>query len=182
MKKLIVPLHLFCALVVLAASSLIAPSHGFSAEPLVYVVDMQKIIDESLVGKGARSNLEADLKKREAMLERRRAELQKLSEDIQKQSGLLSSAALEEKRQILVKNEREFGRLLQDQRAEAAKKNNAEMARVIKEIDAAIAEIGAAGKYPFIIEKDPRTVVYASSRIDITADVVKLLNKKKVDL
>ena len=158
------------------------PMFAMAENPLVYVVDMQKVIDESLVGKGARSNLEADLKKRELLLEKRRLELKKLQDDLQKQSSLLAPAALEEKRQILTKNERDFTRLLQDQRAEAGKKNDAEMVRVIKEIDGVIAEVGADGTHPFIVEKDPRVVVYSNPRIDITAEVIKRLNNKKVGL
>jgi len=154
-----------------------------SAEtPTVYVVDMQKIINDSLVGKGARANLEADYKKREVLLERKQQELRKLQEDIQKQSGLLSSAALEEKRQVLARTERDFSRLVQDQRAEAAKKGDAEMGRVVKEIDGVVNELGSKGSYPFIIERDPRVVVFASSRIDLTAEIIKILNERKIGL
>ncbi|MFM1848105.1 MAG: hypothetical protein RL417_1579 [Pseudomonadota bacterium] len=164
------------------ALSVAVPGSVAAEGPLVYVVDMQTLIDQSIVGKGARANLEADLKKRELALEKRRFELKKIQDDIQKQSGLLSPAALQEKREVFARNERDFARLLEDQRAEAAKKNDAEMARVIKEIDGVIAEIAAEGKHPFIVERNPRVVVYASSRIDITPQVLKVLNEKKIGM
>lgn len=150
--------------------------------PTVYVVDMQRVINESLVGKGARSNLEADFKKREVVLEKKRQELQRMQEDLQKQGSLLSPAAVEEKRQVMARTERDFARMVQDQRAEAAKKGDVEMARVVKEIDAVVADLGTKGNYQFIIERDPRIVVYSSSRLDLTAEVIKLLNEKKIGL
>jgi len=159
---------------------MVAPA--WSADKTVYVVDMQRVINDSLVGKAARSNLEADAKKREVILEKNRQELTKLQEDLAKQGTLLSPNALEDKRQIFAKKERDFGRLLQDQRAEMAKRQEVEMAKVIKEIDGVIAEIGAQGDYPFIIEKDPRLVLYANERLDLTDAVVKALNAKKIGL
>lgn len=168
------------AVVVAAVVSLSAPC--VAEETRVYVVDMQRVINESLVGKAARSNLEADAKKREAVLEKSRKELAKLGEDLQKQGALLSADALEEKRRVYAKRERDFQRLVEDQRAEVGKRQDAEMVKVIKEIDAAIAEVGAKGGYPFIIEKDPRLVLHANARLDLTAEVVKALDAKKVGL
>jgi outer membrane protein len=166
----------------LVAVNLLVAAPAWSADKAVYVVDMQRVINESLAGKAARSNLEADAKKREVVLDRSRQELTKLQEDLAKQGSLLSASALEEKRQMFAKKERDFGRLLQDQRAEMAKRQEVEMAKVIKEIDAVIAAIGANGDYPFIIEKDPRLVLHATERLDLTGEVVKELNAKKVGL
>lgn len=166
----------------LLVALLIAVSKGYADSPTVSVVDMQRVINESIVGKGARSNLEADLKKREVLLENKRQELQRLQEDLQKQASLLSAAALEEKRQVVVRTERDFTRMVQDQRAEAAKKGDVEMARVVKEIDAVVAELATKGNYQFIIERDPRIVVYSSARVDLTGDVIKMLNEKKIGL
>lgn len=173
--KRVVPGLLVAALIVVSRTA-------YADAPTVYVVDMQRVINESVVGKGARSNLEADLKKRELLLEKKRQELQRMQEDLQKQASLLSAAALEEKRQVVARTERDFTRMIQDQRAEAAKKGDVEMARVVKEIDAVIAELGTKGNYQFIIERDPRIVVYSSARVDLTGDVIKVLNEKKIGL
>ena len=159
-----------------------ALAQGSAAPSTVYVVDMQRVINESLVGKAARTNLESEIKKRELTVAKARQELEKLKADLDKQSGLLSAAALEEKRQVLSRKERDFGRLVTDQRTEIGKRNDAEMVKALKEIDGAIAEIGGRGDRPFIIEKDPRLVVYAHDRLDITADVIKALNDKKIGL
>ncbi len=148
--------------------------------PQIFVIDMNRVANESIIGKAARSNIEAEVRKSESKVALQRQSVEQLRADIEKQSSLLSSDALEEKREVLEKRQREVERMMQDQREELGKKHNIEMKKVVDEIDVVVKQLSERGTYPLIIEKDPRVVVFASDRTDLTAEVIRILDSKKM--
>jgi outer membrane protein len=148
--------------------------------PHIFVIDMNRVANESIIGKAARSNIEAEVRKSESKVALQRQNIEQLGADIQKQSSLLSADALEEKREVLAKRQREVERMMQDQREELGKKHNLEMKKVVDEIDVVVKQLSDRGTYPVIIEKDPRVVVYAADRTDLTSEVIRLLDAKKM--
>lgn len=148
----------------------------------IYVVDMQRVIDESIVGKAAKNTIEAEMKKRQAALQSSQAEIVRLRGELEKQSALLSRDALDQKRVVLERKERDFARLMQDQRAELEKKRSSEMARLIREIDSVVADLSRKGNIPFVLERDPRLVVFVAEEFNLTPQVIKILNDMKTSL
>ena len=146
------------------------------------LVEMQKLVAESIAGKAARSNLEHEMKKRQAALAAKRVEVDKFREEMAKQSGVLSPAAREEKSAVLQKKMRDFDAEVQSQREELDRRRSSEMAKVVSQIDEAVKEFAAQGKCRFILEKDERAVIYADGKLDITAAVLALMDKKKVGM
>lgn len=144
----------------------------------MYVVDMERVIAESIAGKAARNTMQEEVKKAERKLQLLKNEVEKLKSDAAKQVNVLSDAAIEERKEAIAKRERDLQRSIEDNREELAKKNDAEMGKVVKRIDEVIKELAESGKYPLIIEKDPRYVVYANSRFDITDVVIGALDSK----
>ena len=148
----------------------------------IAIVDTQLILNQSIVGKAARSNLEGRVKKAQAALGQRKAEFDKERAALEKQSKILSGPALESKKEALGKKQVELQRAYQDAQEELAKANEQEIAKVVGEIQAAVKEVARERNLSFVFEKDRQTVLYASDRIDISGDVVKILDKKKVAL
>src|SRR5687767_5186068 len=74
----------------------------------IYVVNLQKILNDSVIGKAARNNLEAEVKKREAQLEKMKAEVEALQQSLRKQSSVLSKEALKSKAQDLEKKQQQL--------------------------------------------------------------------------
>jgi outer membrane protein len=146
------------------------------------LVDTQLILNQSIVGKAAKSNLEGRVKKAQAALGQRKADFEKERSALEKQAKILSGSALESKKEALGKKQVELQRAYQDAQEELAKANEQEIAKVVGEIQAAVKEIAKERNLTFVFEKDRQTVLYASDRIDISADVVKILDKKKVAL
>ena len=179
-------LPLFLCISLLSSVVLVVPgavlSEAHKTLDSIYVVDIQRVIDESIIGKAARNNVEADIKKSSLKLEQQKVELDKLRTEIDKQSALLSPDALEGKRDLLSKKEKEFSRAYQDQREEVSKKNGAEIGKVIEQIDKVVKELAGKNNYDFILERDSRFVVYADSKLDLTADVIKILDSEKLKL
>jgi len=164
----------------LVAITLAAPSLAFGEA--VAIVDTQWVLNQSIVGKAARSNLEGRVKKAQAALGQRKADFDKERVALEKQAKILSGSALESKKEALGKKQVELQRAYQDAQEELAKANEQEIGKVVGEIQAAVKEVAKERNLSFVFEKDRQTVLYASDRIDISADVVKILDKKKVAL
>jgi outer membrane protein len=148
----------------------------------IAIVDTQLILNQSIVGKAARSNLEGRVKKAQAGLGQRKADFEKERAALEKQAKILSGPALETKKEALGKKQVELQRSYQDAQEELAKANEQEISKVVGEIQAAVREVAKERDLTFVFEKDRQTVLYASDRIDISSDVVKILDKKKVAL
>jgi len=148
----------------------------------IAIVDVQKVVNESIVGKAAKSNVEAQIQKAKVRMSNVQAELEKGKADLQKQSSVLSGSALEDRREALEKKQREAQRTFQDMQEQVAKTNEKEIRKVIEEVDKVVKELADEKGFSFVFEKDRQAVIYADSRIDITQDVIKILDKRKVDL
>jgi Skp family chaperone for outer membrane proteins len=75
------------------------------------------------------------------------------------------------------KYQTEFKRL----QGEIDSKSRKFFARMMEDIDAAVKEIGVSENYHLIFEADPKsptTVLYYSTTIDITSEVITRLNKR----
>lgn len=164
-----------CALAVVGISSV-------ARGETIALVDTQLVLTQSIAGKAARSNLEGRVKKAQAKLAQSKSDFDKQRGELEKQAAILSGSALEAKKEALGKRQLELQRLYQDTQEELAKANEQELVKVIKEIQSVVNELAKERKYTFVFEKDRQTVLYSSDRIDISSEVVKILDKKKVAL
>ena len=155
---------------------------AFADNQAIYVVNMQRVIDESIIGKAARNNIEADVKKEELKLSKLKDDLDKSRAEADKQASLLSKEALAGKQEALEKKQRELMRAVQDKREELTRRNGAEIERVVKEIDLVIKELAEKNDYKFVVEKDKQYVLFVDEQFDLTDKVVEAVNKKKLDL
>ncbi len=162
--------------------TLVCPSALYAADgdPQVYVLDMERIVKESIVGKAAKSNLEEEVRKTEGKLVLQRSELERMQADLEKQSSLLAAAAMDEKREAVARKTRDFERAMQDRKEEISRMQAAEMKKVVSEIDEAVKEVSSRGAFPIIIEKDPRLVVFAADRVDLTNQVIAAMDARKI--
>ncbi len=171
----------FWSLIALLAMLVFQPSTA--QERTTYaVVDTQKVINDSIIGKAARSNLEGQIKKGQAKLSQLKADFEKQRTDLEKQSSILSGQALEEKREALAKKQVDLQRTVQDLQEDLARRNEAEIGKVVEQISVIVKDLAKAKGYTFVFERDRQLVVYSSGRIDITPEVVEALDKKKLAL
>lgn len=152
---------------------------GASAQQ-VFTVDLQKVIDQATIAQSARTDLQSEMKKREGALAEKRGAIEKLKADLQKQVSLLSSAAVAERQEAITKRERELAADFEAQRDELGRKSDAQMRKIFAQIDVVLAELAKDKDNAIIIERDPRLVLYAAPALDITPEVVKRLNLKKL--
>jgi outer membrane protein len=150
--------------------------------PAIAVVDVQKVVNESIIGKAARSNLEREMQKAKIKLSSLQADFEKQKSDLEKQSAVLSASALEERREGLMKKQRDVQRVYQDSQEQLGKLNDKEIRGVVDQINSVVKDIAKEREFEFVFEKDRQAVVYAAPELDITQEVIALLDKKKVDL
>ncbi len=148
----------------------------------VGVVDTQEVLNLSIVGKAAKSTVEAEMKKGQAKLEQLKGDFEKSSADLSKQTTILSESALEDRKEVLAKKRVEYERAAVDLREGIMRKNDVELGKVVKEIQAVVADVADEKGFTFVLERDRQTVVYANEELNITAEVVKVLDKRKVAL
>ncbi len=170
-----------CGLIALLITLVLQPC--VAQERSTYaVVDTQRVINDSIIGKAARNNLEAQIKKGQGKVSQLKADFDKQRNDLEKQSSILSGQALEEKREALAKKQVDLQRTIQDLQDDLARKNDAEISKVIEQINAVVKDVAKSRGYTFVFERDKQLVVYSSDKIDITPEVVEALDKKKVAL
>lgn len=142
----------------------------------IYVVDVQRVINESTKGKAAREIVEATAKKEQEKLDQIKNSLKKMQDELQKQSSILSGEALAEKQQQYIKKEKELAGIFEEQKKSFDQKNRTEIGKVVEQIDKVIKKLVAENDYKFVVEKDPRVVVYTVSDYDITDKVIENLD------
>ncbi len=183
MKKLFVfagPLALF-----LAASSSYAQALGPTGKPTkMGVVDMQRISQESLLGKGyatrmdqLESEIRSELTKRQNQIAQVDTAIKTLQDDLQKQSAILSADAVEKKQQEIVKKNRERQALAEDSQADiqrmqqsAQQKAQEYQVEFNTKIQPVLQAVGKEKGLDFILDR--ATIVLINPELDITRDVI----------
>jgi outer membrane protein len=155
---------------------------GETLQQPVYVIDMQRIVAESIAGKAARNNVEEAARKKQAALKSFEVKFTAEREKLAKQKSILSGDAFEEKLAALKKRELELKRKAQDSQEELSRLSQKQLGVVVDAADDVIKELGKEKGYAFILERDPRLVVYTNEDYDLTQTVIDLLDKKKIGL
>jgi outer membrane protein len=168
-------------LIAFAVSAGIQCAHAL-AEDQVVIVDVQRVVNDSIIGKAAKSNLESQINKAKLKLAGLKSEFEKQKVELDKQSAILSGTALDQRREALAKKQVDFQRAYQDMQRDLAKANDKEIGKVIKQVSEVVRDLADKRGYAFVFEKDRQSILFASSRIDITDEVVSELDKRKVDL
>ncbi|MCX6115713.1 MAG: OmpH family outer membrane protein [Proteobacteria bacterium] len=148
----------------------------------IVIIDTQRVITESIIGKAAKNNLEVEIKKGQAKVAALKADFERQRSDLEKQSAILSGSALESRREELERKQVEFQRIFQDIQEKLARSNDAEISKVVSQINELVKALAQEKEYQFVFERDRKSVLFSSERIDITDEVVKSLDKKRVAL
>lgn len=183
MKKLFVfagPLALL-----LAAGASFAQTQGPTGKPTkMGVVDMQRISQESLLGKGyatrmdqLESEIRSELTKRQTQIAQVDNAIKALQDDLQKQSAILSPEAQEKKQQEIVKKNRERQALAEDSQADIQRMQQSAQAKAQEyqvefnqKIQPVLQAVGKEKALDFILDR--ATIVLINPELDITRDVI----------
>jgi outer membrane protein len=168
-----------------ASSTVFAQAQGPAGKPIkMGVVDMQRISQESLLGKGyatrmdgLESEIRSELTKRQNQIAQIDAALKTLQDDLQKQSAILSADAIEKKQQEIVKKNRDRQALAEDSQADIQRMQQAAQQKAQEfqvefntKIQPILQAVGKEKGLDFILDR--ATIVLINAELDITRDVI----------
>jgi outer membrane protein len=140
------------------------------------VVDTQRVLRESKAAKEARTSLLADIKEKRALFQKKQEEAVRLQRELSRQSKDASPNELSAKREQLAQEVKSLKRLKVDLEEELRRKNMELTKKILQEVREVIRDYRKKKKYTVILEK--KTVITADDSIDITAQIIKLYDKK----
>lgn len=139
-------------------------------------VKMQTVIEQSESGQRARGIIEEKLEKSKSVIDTATQELEQEQNRLEKKLALLSPEGVAQEQQNFHKRRLEIQRKIADEQLALRNINDSELAKVVSEVDRAIARVQEKEGLDLIIEVDPLTVIYFDPQYDLTKDVVDLIN------
>ncbi|MCD6570782.1 MAG: OmpH family outer membrane protein [Deltaproteobacteria bacterium] len=149
-----------------------------SAQELKIVyIDAPRILNESLAGKDAISKLEKFRGEKQIQIEEKEEALRKMGEEMSAKSLTMSQEAKDEKQMEYQKNVKEFNRFVKDAQEELKEKYDLLLRPVRGDLDEIIDNYGKEHNIDLILNIRQVGAVYASDRIDITDEILKIYDE-----
>lgn len=156
---------------------LIVSGTSFASEksPIV-VVDVERIVLESLSGKDLTKKFEDKMDKFQKKFSSKEADFQKEKESLEKKQAILSKEAFEKEAKAFQAKAMELQKLAQSERISI---ENAKML-AMDQIDVAAKEItrDLAKEREFLVVSPIAAILFYDDKIDITEEILTRLNKK----
>jgi len=173
---------LLLALSLITAASV--PVSSFSAEEksqesshfAVYYVDMQRIINESLKGKQAKSLIENKINQAKKKIDEMKQEIEKIKKELQ--SPVLSKQEKEKKEELLQQKIRDLQRFQQDVQLQIVNLERKYTSEIIKEVVNLIQNYRKEKNIPMIVEEREAGIISADEKYDLTDKIIKLYNQQ----
>ncbi len=145
-----------------------------AAEPVkIGVVDLQRCLNESRMGRKYKAEFTAEADRRKAELEKEEATLKTLREEIEKQGLVLSETARAEKEREYKERLAAFKKRFQESQQALQRKDQELTRRILKDLQGVIRKLGATEGYTLILERQEGGVLFAPETVDITDEVIR---------
>lgn len=169
---------LAAAVILAAACPAIAQQPPSAGEVRVAVVDMDRVMAESEMGRAEQANIDRLKNDKAALISTKQKELDALEEQIRNASLSWSDERREEQVRQYEAKRIELRRLNED----ATRDVQAEFNRALAKLQKAALEVtGAIGRekgYTLVFEKNTPPVLFASDAIEISGEVIQRLNAR----
>jgi len=149
----------------------LAAEKAYAKEYKIGYVDLAKVFDEFKKTKDSEKNLETQGKAKEEERKKLVDELRKLKDE----QALLSEKAKAEKQTVIdtkIKTLQEFDRKTRD---ELLKQRNDALGGILKDIEKVVTDYAKETGYDIVLNS--RMLLYGADQYDLTAEVLKRLNK-----
>lgn len=139
-------------------------------------VDMQRVLEESALGKKVQAELRKDFEPRAQELGKTEAEIRKMQESLARESALMSTEQVK-KRETEIKQRIESyqkaGGALQQ---ELAKVQQEKGRTIMVPAQKAVESVSKQKKLSMVVERSMAGILYLDEALDITPDVIKLMD------
>lgn len=170
MRMRTMPFGLLAALAGLFFCAPAAPA----ADPVkLGVVDLQRCLNESKMGKKYKAEFTSEADQMKAELEGEEAALKGLREELEKQGMVLSETARAEKEREYQERLEEFKEKFKTSQKALQRKDQELTRRILKDLQGTIRELGETGGYTLILEKGEGGLLYTGGEVDLTDEVIR---------
>jgi len=154
--------------------TLCAVSHA--ADKVGYI-NLQRLVNESTMGKAARAEIQKMRKQREEIVSNKLWEVNNLKSLLTEKGAAMDPVEKRSKIEKLRSAYKEYQRLLADAKEDILREDRELVAIILKKADGVLKRVAKKRKYTIIL-KDPKAIGYLDPSVDITDEVLKGLNKK----
>ncbi len=161
----------------LSALVLIIPAYAANLNK-IGVVDFQKILETSKVGKAAQTEIKSEGEKMEEALKDKGTEIETLKKKLERDALVIDrDTRAEREREIRIKIN-DIKALQKKYMSDFRDLESRMIERIRTQLIGIIEEIGKADGFLLIMEKREAGVLYSPNTVDITEKVIRLYNKK----
>ena len=165
------------AVVLLGMTAVGAASAQDNTSGRLGYVSLERILRDSAPAKAAQSKLDAEFSSRQKELTDTAARLKPLYDYLEKNSEVISDAERARRQKELSDQEKDFQRRQREFNEDLNQRKNEELAAVVDKANRVIKEIAQSGKYDMIFQEE----VYINPRVDLTDQVIKILNSSSTN-
>jgi outer membrane protein len=145
------------------------------------VVDMQQVILTVEEGKAARSQLETEIKAKEAELTKQKADLDKMNGEWKNQAALLSEDARMKKQQEFQEKFMNLRNAEMEFQANIKRKEQKATQQIAMKVAQVVDQIAKQKKLVAVFETNSAGLLYLETPVDLTQEVVTEYAKRPVD-
>jgi outer membrane protein len=135
-------------------------------------VNSDRVLRDATPAKAAQAKLETEFGKRDKELNDVAARLKTAAEKLEKEGPTLSEAERTRRQRDLVEQDRDLQRKRREFQEDLNQRRSEELSSVVERANKVIKQIFEQEKYDLILQD----AVFASSRVDITDKVIRVLN------
>ncbi len=163
------------ALLAVLALSIIVPTHALAANALGYV-DMQKILEESKLGKRLQDQLREEFEPRGEKMAAEEQEIRKLQQSLERDSPLMSADQASKQEADLQKRIEAFQEKANGIQQEIMKVQQTKSREIIGPARDSITAVAKKNKVGMVVEPGMSGLLYLDEKLDLTAEVIKHLD------
>ena len=158
-----------------------SPAKAQASQGKFGVVDMQQVILSVEEGKTARSQLEAEIKAKEAELGKQKEELDKMNNEWKNQAALLSEDARMKKQQEFQEKFMTLRNAEMEFQANIKRKEQKATQQIAMKVAQVVDQIAKQKKLVAVFETNSAGLLYLESPVDLTQEVVSEYAKRPKD-
>ena len=163
----------------LALILLFAAPMSLAAESAVIgYVDMQQILDNSAMGRQAQEKLKKQFEPQGEELGKEEQAIRQLQQTLERDKPLMSKKQLEKKEAEIQQRIEGFQKKAMEAQQALIKEQQKLGAAIIGPAREAVTEVAKQQKIPVVLERNQSGVLYLDEALNITDDVIKIMDKK----
>lgn len=152
---------------------------GQTPDHRIAVLDAQRVLSESAIGKRAKETLEKFAKNRQALIEIEERELRRMEEDFVKQGSVLSASAKREREEVFRRRMTDYQQKAAELNREVQEKQKEVLEGFREQLERVVETISKQMNLQLVVEKGRGSpTIYSESSLDISVRVIEELNKE----